>query len=77
MSEKGLAKPSYNTLFFQEFNIVNLPSEKVYFSGLNSLWPEITRIPNIPLVGFGPTSALSGLAAANAGKCTVTTLAEN
>jgi hypothetical protein len=49
VSEKGLAKPSYNTLFFQEFNIVNLPSEKVYFSGLTSLWPEITHIPNIPV----------------------------
>jgi InsA C-terminal domain len=27
---------------------MNLLSEKVYFSGLTSLWPEITRIPNIP-----------------------------
>ena len=27
---------------------MNLPSEKVYFAGLTSIWPEITRIPNIP-----------------------------
>jgi hypothetical protein len=27
---------------------MNLLSEKVHFSGLRSLWPEITRILNIP-----------------------------
>jgi hypothetical protein len=49
VSEKGSAKQSYTTLFLQELSIVSLPSEKVYFPGLTSLWPEITRIPNIPL----------------------------
>jgi hypothetical protein len=29
---------------------MNLLSEKVYFSGLTSLWPEITRIPNLPVL---------------------------
>jgi hypothetical protein len=27
---------------------MNLLSEKVYVSGLTTLWPEMTRIPNLP-----------------------------
>jgi hypothetical protein len=33
----------------QALRVLNLLSEKVYVSGLTALWPEITRIPNIPL----------------------------
>jgi hypothetical protein len=48
-SEKGPEKRWYNRLFLQEFRVTDLLSEKVYVSGLTSLWPEITRILNIPL----------------------------
>jgi Tn3 transposase DDE domain len=52
VSEKGSAKQSYNMLFFQELNIVNLPSEKVYLSGRLRLWPVFTCIPNLPLLRY-------------------------
>jgi hypothetical protein len=32
---------------------MNRLSEKVYVSGLTALWPEITRIPNLPLLRHG------------------------
>jgi hypothetical protein len=39
---------SYSRLFLQALSVMNLLSKKVYFAGLTSLWPEITRIPNLP-----------------------------
>jgi hypothetical protein len=49
-AEIGVRKRFYQAVIqhpvFPELNIVNLSSEKVYVSGLVSLWPEITRIPN-------------------------------
>jgi hypothetical protein len=48
MSDNGPAKRGGNSLFLQVLPVMKLLSEKVYISGLASLWLEITCIPNIP-----------------------------
>ena len=46
---KGSAKYLYNILFLHAWSRIGFPPEKVSCAGLTSLWPEITRIQNIPL----------------------------
>ena len=48
VSEKGSPKWWYNGLFLQALRVMNLLPEKVSGAGLTALWPEMTRIPNIP-----------------------------
>jgi hypothetical protein len=69
VSENGPAKRRDNRLFLQALRVMNLLSEKVYVSGLTSLWPEITRIPNIPQRAPQLSCLTSGSLCQKSGPC--------